>query len=428
MRSKLAEEDAELLRTARQSARLTRAQMAGLLDIEVGTLALLEDGDEAASPALLARYAQLFGLRVDRFMAGEAADAPATFLFRYLRDSPDPRALSEIGAYPVLGDFLRTVRDIADVRDLLGDDSKPNTLLEELSHVGRLAKPLGALDEGELVAEAIWLAKAVRNKLHMEVRPIPSMVDLMVQRLGVELLWVGPEDLDPDIDAACTLLPLPAILVNLVGGAECWWRTRMTLAHELCHLLFDRSILDPEHPGAFFLFSPREARARGDHPPRIRLPGMLELVERRANIFAANLLAPEEGVRALVGDLDPTSEPAISVVCQHYMIGRLTAINRLQVVHGLSKADRQYMLDRTTTEKLPQEHPDRVPPARGLRSDHLQDLVPRALAAGRISRAQARWLLGIPMTEQLPEHPALSEEQRAPLRTQEDLLRLAAFR
>ncbi|HSN99443.1 MAG TPA: XRE family transcriptional regulator [Candidatus Nanopelagicales bacterium] len=427
-RGRLAQEDAELLRRARQSARLSREQMARLLDIGVDDLTRLEDGVETVSPSLLNRYAQRFGLRVDRFMAGEAADAPATFLFRYLNDHPDPRALSEMGAYPVLGDFLRTARDIADLRGLLGEPREADSLLDDLSRCGRLTRPLDALSEGELIEETRWLARAVRSKLKLETRPIDSMLDLMVRQLGVELLWVGPDDLDPDIDAACTLVPIPAILVNLVGGAECWWRTRMTLAHEFCHLLFDRSLLDPEHPGALFLFSPREERARGGRHPRIRLPGRLEQVERRANIFAANLLAPEEGVRELVGDLDPTSEHAVTLVCQHYQIGRTTAINRLQVTFSLSRADRQLMLDRTTTDRLPEAHPDRVAPARGLRSDHLLDLASRALAAGRISRAGARGVLGIPMSEPLPEHPSLSDEQRAPLRTREDLARAAALR
>jgi hypothetical protein len=58
----------------------------------------------------------------------------------------------------------------------------------------------------------------------------------------------------------------------------------------------------------------------------------------------------------------------------------------------------------------------------------LQDLVLRALAAGSIDRAEARDHLRWPLTEALPEHPGLSGELRAPLRSTEDKVRLAVGR
>ena len=77
---------------------------------------------------------------------------------------------------------------------------------------------------------------------------------------------ITPEEMDPEIDAASTVTPEPAVLVNLVGGAEQWWRTRMTLAHELCHLLLDR-----ERSGEprFVMLSPTSERRAST------LPGLL---------------------------------------------------------------------------------------------------------------------------------------------------------
>ncbi len=56
------------------------------------------------------------------------------------------------------------------------------------------------------------------------------MLSLVRDTLGIDVLWVTPDELYRDIDAASALVlghPLqPIILVNLVGGAEQWWRTR----------------------------------------------------------------------------------------------------------------------------------------------------------------------------------------------------------
>ncbi|MCC6554056.1 MAG: ImmA/IrrE family metallo-endopeptidase [Polyangiaceae bacterium] len=425
----IAVDDAAVLRTARERAHLSQQTMAGLIGIDASSIERLERGEQAASPELLDRYAQLFGLHLEQLMDGEAAHAPAMLLFRYLHQrGPDAEALAEIGAYPVLGEFLRSVRDVAELRMLLGEAAGPDAALEVLA--GLRARPLAELEGRELFREAGWLAKAVRHKLNLGVAPIPSMIELLEQRLGVELFWVSPDQLDADIDAACTLLPIPAVMVNLVGGEGRWWRTRMTLAHELCHLLFDRSRLDPAWPRGLFLFSPRRGDdgLREDRQPHIRLPDELEHAERRANAFAACLLAPDEGVRALVNGLGPTTEEAVTAVCQHYQIGRTTAINRLHGVYDLSRQERLFMLTRASGADLPSEHPDRVEPAQSLRSDHLQDLALRALGAGRISRTRARAYLRLRPTERLPEHPSLDEAARAPLRTPEDLVAAAALR
>jgi hypothetical protein len=77
---------------------------------------------------------------------------------------------------------------------------------------------------------------------------------------------------------------------------------------------------------------------------------------------------------------------------------------------------------------LPATHKDRFSGVPGLRGGTLEDLALRALAAGRIDRVQARNYLRLPLTEPLPAHPLLSEEQRAPLRSVEDKVRQHAGR
>jgi len=104
-------------------------------------------------------------------------------------------------------------------------------------------------------------------------------IDGVLQRLGVA---VRPVDLADETIRAVSIASeehLPTILLNRVAN-ESEQRRRFTLAHELCHLLHDRS------------FGWRLAIASGPWAPR-------EL-ERRANAFAAMFLMPPGAVQAAI--------------------------------------------------------------------------------------------------------------------------------
>lgn len=70
-------------------------------------------------------------------------------------------------------------------------------------------------------------------------------------------------------------------------------------------------------------------------------------VEQRANAFAAHFLAPAEGVRETVGSGNPTSEDAVTALCQRYGIGRTTAVWRLDHTFGPGPSMRSQMLARS---------------------------------------------------------------------------------
>lgn len=218
-----------------------------------------------------------------------------------------------------------------------------------------------------------------------------------------------------DIDGAATLFPRPAILVNLTQGPSCWWRTRMTLGHELCHLLCDS---DP-HDNRFAIFSPGALLKA--HPERWRLFDGFEHIERRANAFAACLLAPAEAVKRIVAKRNPTSEESIGLVGKTFGLGRITAINRLQDVFEFHNSVRREMADRSARYWREDNHEDQVDEEYiGLRSGLLAELALDALARGLIDRVRVRSYLNLPMTEPLPEHEGLTSAQRAPLRRAED--------
>lgn len=413
---------AEAIRDARESAGLSERQMADLLGVRPAELRSVERGSEDPTPALLDRCAQAFGLSLKRLMAGEARNAPMTMLLRALHESGRPTLndLLATEAHRTLGEFVRCARDLAELRELLGEP-RDSSLLDSL-------RPRAIEPESKPPHDAEKLARSVRELLGLGLEPIPSMIELVEGRLGVDVLWVTPEDLDRTIDGASTRCPGPAILVNLVGGAELWWRTRMTLAHELCHLIFDRSFFSGNRRRGFLVFSPdlRSGAPRSRGRPRWYYSDEFEAIEQRANAFAAYFLAPPEGVRELVAKMDPTSDEAIRAVSERYGVGRETAINVLTNTHRLPAETRLSMVLRPHPGPLPAEHPDRYSSTPGLRGGMLQDLALRALARGRLDRVQARDYLRLQLTEWLPAHEALEEASRAPLLTMEENVRRRA--
>ncbi len=414
--------EAKILKQARLGPDISLCEMAELVGLEEPQVEALEAGTAEASTDQLDRYARVFGLSLRRFLAGGAESAPPTVLFRSLHaEGPSFKDLLETGAPPILGEFLRCTADVAELETVLG----------EAGH--RIARELDGLateavqDVPHLYRQAERLALDVRNRLGLGLDPVPSMIELVQDRLGVTLFWVGPDELDPNIDGASAYAPNPAILVNLVGGAECWWRSRTTLAHELCHLLFDLNQPGPAARRAL-LFSPHRGEVMdGTRRRGPRLPKDLDQIEQRANVFAAHFLAPPDAVRATIGALSPTSDEAINTVCRRFQIGRVTAVNQITNTYRLSKEERLSMVARGPSDVLPKQHPDAVVRP-GLRAGRLRDLVVRALAEGRLGNGRARQVLGLSSSEPLSRLGALNEEQPAPLHAPEHRAWLSAQR
>lgn len=114
---------------------------------------------------------------------------------------------------------------------------------------------------------------------------------------------------------------------------------------------------------------------------------------------------------------DPRSEAAVTTVCQHFQIGRQAAVNQLHDIGLITDHDRRRLLARLPANRLPEQHPDANVGRPGLRSGLLQDLVLRALAAGKISPLRARAYLELSAADRLPEAPDVDEALRAPLVT-----------
>jgi Zn-dependent peptidase ImmA (M78 family)/transcriptional regulator with XRE-family HTH domain len=365
---------AELIRAARECARLSIDELAAWARLSPEQLQRIEQGDADPTWHEIDRCARVFGLRVEDLFAGEAGRAPMTLLLRSDADADGLliRDVLTTDSDEMLGEFQRVVRDIAELE-------------RDLVHVRPTLPMIRPGPCPHDVHPGDHLARAVRLALDLGDDPIPSMLSL-VRRLGVTVVWTDRGD--AAIDGACTTVPVPAILVANAADAPAPWRVRTTLAHELCHLIFDLV----------------EGRSVLVSPVSVRSPRLVE-VERRARAFAACLLAPTDGVRRRVGQIDATSEAAIAIVGAAFGVGRTLAINRLQHIYTLTDDQRVTMESRygsaMATSYEVDLAADTPPPDPGMRGGELLALAEQALNAGAPA-SRIRRVLGLGPTDTLP--------------------------
>ena len=129
------------------------------------------------------------------------------------------------------------------------------------------------------------LAETLHEDLHMRFAQEASVdIDRMVQELGIEVIPLELSDKDIRGISIAGHDHRPGIVVNLRHDRNAHpFGLRFTLAHELCHVLFDREE------------GRRLAVASGPWAPRS--------IEQRANAFAAMLLMPPSLIERAVTQL-----------------------------------------------------------------------------------------------------------------------------
>ena len=159
------------------------------------------------------------------------------------------------------------------------------------------------------------LAEQTRASLGLSDNPISSMRELVEDTLGIPVIQARM----PDGIAGVTVAVKDSegrdyrgIVLNTVGQNENVWVRRITLAHEVGHLLHD-----PED---------RLEKARvdsydaNDRDPEV---GLTDYVEQRANAFAIAFLAPNDAVKELAPA--PVSGDSVSDVMRTFGISRTAA-------------------------------------------------------------------------------------------------------
>lgn len=252
------------LKAARTSCGLTQDDVAGHLGLARSAITQIEQGNRAVTGLELHRLSDYLGrdmrdLLAENFQADDVLGA----LFRSQPDLAGRHDLHKalVGSL-VLGRELTNLERLLEIdRDLAAAATYP------------LPPPKtkwDAIRQGERIAQE------ERRRLGVGETPLPDVADLL-EAQGVR---TAQQDLPGSISGLTLVEPTIGVLV-VINRSHHFLRRRFSTAHEYCHVLLDR-----ERRGLV-------SRAKDRH----------ELVEVRANAFAACFLMPEEGVRRFVQGL-----------------------------------------------------------------------------------------------------------------------------
>ncbi len=252
------------IRAAREANRMTQDAVAKHLGVSRPTVVQIEAGKRSVSSLELDRVAYLLGRDIREFVAGSFEEEDT--LSALFRAQPD--VLGE----PVVLEKLRECMALA--REL--------THLEQLLGIGRDAPAVaiypmpGPASRLEAIRQGERLAEDERRRLGLGTAPLPDIAELL-ETQGVR---TGLVDLPDDV-SGLTLSDRHVGLFVVANRMHHHLRRRFSVAHEYAHVLVDRARF-----GVVSLISKRD-----------------DLIEVRANAFAANFLMPTEGVRQFVGGL-----------------------------------------------------------------------------------------------------------------------------
>lgn len=262
------------LRAARESCGLRQEDVARRLGVSRPTVAQIELGNRAVTTIELDKLAYLFGREIQEFLAEDFEEEDAlAVLFR---------AEPEIAHHEEVAGRLRSCialgREVTNLEILLGIDRE---LAGAVSYeVSAPRSRWDAIQQGERAAEQ------ERRRLGLGWTPCPPLPELL-ETQGVR---TGVVDLPQEI-AGITISDRRVGMFVVTNRQHAPVRRRFSFAHEYAHVLFDR-------------------RMKGIVT---RTSDQDELLEVRANAFAAAFLMPPEGIRQLVNALGK-GQPSRAIV------------------------------------------------------------------------------------------------------------------
>lgn len=378
------------------------ARMTGIAPKRLHTL--YHDALEA-SASELDSLARALGLELDVMLRGET-DGGTGMFFRAIDSSTTFESFANAHDVSVYGNFCRATQRIHRLQHIV-DNNNPSP--RWLGHTN-WSKSIKHQEMPWAQGEA--LARHARNFFGLGNTPIPSMRDFL-RSIDVEVFFLPTEEkLHADVDGACICKPAPAILLNpLYEGSP--WRTRATLAHELCHLLIDLN-----GPNNFLLSRTLPSSTKSQKMSWGELEDYRNM-EARANAFAAAFLAPKEGIKELLRKkkIKGNSPNAVLALSSTFGVSNEMAALRLKNINNKSDSWLNKVLSGAketphTTGFSYNESTNND----GLFNGKLKNLALKALEQKKISAIEARMYLDIPFTAPLPcgaGAPILSQENLA---------------
>lgn len=252
------------IRAAREANRMTQDEVASHLGVSRSAVVQMEAGKRSVSSLELDRLAYLFGRDIREFVA-ESFEEEDTLgaLFRAQPDVADqPEVVEKLRECMALG------RELTNLERLVGID-------RDIAPVTTYPLPMPR-SRWEATQQGEMLADEERRRMGLGVAPLPDLAELL-ETQGVRTAVV---DLPEDV-SGLTLSDRSVGLFVVANRVHHHLRRRFSFSHEYAHVVADRA--------RFGLVS--RASERDD------------LVEIRANAFAASFLMPEEGVRQFIATL-----------------------------------------------------------------------------------------------------------------------------
>lgn len=268
----------EAVHQVRSAFGLDPATVAKAADLDTQSLLRYESGEQELPGEVVWRLSDVLGVPLEDIdsseVLGSHIDSIAVrFKADYGAISPGVR-LAVARAAAAAGDYVQ-------LEELAGREPRFSSLVKRFP------------TDSYLPAGKVWqagrdLAMNVRSIMGI-VGHVPSMRSL-VDALGISMMW---QKLPNDIAGygLCDEIHGPTIVVNVNGRNVNELIRRFTLAHEICHVLFDRDYL--KEMSAFDTYDELYSYADGQWDPR----------EVRANAFAIHLLLPELALRESWGEL-----------------------------------------------------------------------------------------------------------------------------
>jgi Zn-dependent peptidase ImmA (M78 family) len=257
------------IRQAREALGLDQTTLAEAAGLDPGQLNAYESSIQTVPGDVLWRLSEILGIPLEDLDSAEQLQRDLSVMaVRFRADQgavPDRVRLAVARA-------AAAARDYVELEQIADRPSRYEAL------IGRFpTRPL--LPRRETWKVGRQLAVLVRQSLGLD-GPIKGMLDLVEKDLGGLVIW---QKLPPAFAgyAFCDEIHGPAIVLNVNGRNQNELVRRFTLAHEACHVLFDRH--DLAHLSRFDAYEDLFAYADDTRDP----------VEVRANAFAIHLLAPQ---------------------------------------------------------------------------------------------------------------------------------------
>jgi len=244
------------IKSARESARLSQRELAERVPrLDHTALSRIETGRRRVASHELFGLAEALGTTTGNLLGVHEASRSLAVAAR----------LGEVVYPEYLGTAVDRVTQVLEMDDLLSRvvGSEQTSSLEVPPPLGR-----SPLSQGRA------LARAARKALGLGSGSVGGLATLIEDQAGAHVV---SQPIEGDVHGIC--VSDRGISVVLVNSKDGWGRQQFTMAHELGHLLA-RDLEIYEITGSL---------TRDD------------LVERRANAFSAHFLAPDEGIRQVVG-------------------------------------------------------------------------------------------------------------------------------